>query len=82
MVYYDGEWHLYFQHCALSVNRGPKSWGHAVSTDMVHWEQLPHAILPYDKGAIWSGTAVVDHNNSLGKQVGDTKTLVAFFTSK
>lgn len=81
MVYYDGEWHLYFQHCALSVNRGPKSWGHAVSKDMVHWEQLPHAILPYDKGAIWSGTAVVDHNNSLGKQVGDTKTLVAFFTT-
>lgn len=81
MVYYDGEWHLYFQHCALSVNRGPKSWGHAVSKDMVHWEQLPHAILPYDKGAIWSGTAVVDHNNSLRKQVGETKTLVAFFTT-
>ena len=81
MVFYDGEWHLYFQHCALSVNRGPKSWGHAVSTDLVHWEQLPHAILPYNKGAIWSGTAVVDHNNSLGKQIGDTKTLVAFFTT-
>jgi len=81
MVYYAGEWHLYLQHCALSVNRGPKSWGHAVSTDMVHWEQLPHAIVPYDLGAIWSGTAVVDHNNSLGKQVGDTKTLVAFFTT-
>ena len=81
MVYYDGEWHLYFQHCALSVNRGPKSWGHAVSNDLVHWEQLPHAILPYDKGAIWSGTAVVDHNNSLGKQISDTKTLVAFFTT-
>ncbi|NQT38447.1 MAG: glycoside hydrolase family 32 protein, partial [Planctomycetes bacterium] len=81
MVYHDGEWHLYFQHCALGVNRGPKSWGHAVSTDMVHWEQLPHAILPYDKGAIWSGTAVVDHDNSLGRQVGDTKTLVAFFTT-
>jgi fructan beta-fructosidase len=81
MVYYDGEWHLYFQHCALGVNRGPKSWGHAVSADMVHWTQLPHAILPYDKGAIWSGTAVVDHNNSLGKQIGDTKTIVAYFTT-
>ncbi len=81
MVYYDGEWHLYFQHCALSVNRGPKSWGHAVSRDLVHWEQLPHAIVPYDKGAIWSGTAVVDHNNSLGRQVGETRTLAAFFTT-
>ncbi|NQT87752.1 glycoside hydrolase family 32 protein, partial [bacterium] len=80
MVHYDGEYHLYFQHHALGLGPGKKSWGHAVSKDMVHWEQLPHAILPYSGGAIWSGTAVVDHNNSLGKQVGDTKTIVAFFT--
>jgi len=80
LVYYDSEWHLYFQHNALSVKRGIKSWGHAVSSDLVHWTQLPHAILPYDNGAIWSGTAIVDHNNSLKKQVGDTKTLVAYFT--
>lgn len=80
LVFYDGEWHLYFQHNALSVKRGIKSWGHAVSTDLVHWTQLPHAILPYDNGAIWSGTAIVDHNNSLKKQIGETKTLVAYFT--
>jgi len=80
MVYYDGVWHMYFQHHALGLGPGPKSWGHAVSTDMVRWKQLPHAILPYDNGAIWSGTAVVDHNNSLGKQKGDTKTIVAYFT--
>jgi len=64
---------------------GEKSWGHAGSTDLIHWEQLPHAILPYKSGsgkggAIWSGSAVVDHNNSLGKQAGDIKTIVAFFT--
>jgi sucrose-6-phosphate hydrolase SacC (GH32 family) len=80
MVYYDGEYHLYFQHHALGLGPGPKSWGHAVSTDMVHWKQLPHAILPYSNGAIWSGTAIVDRNNSLGKQVGDTKTIVAYYT--
>ncbi|MHC4250415.1 MAG: glycoside hydrolase family 32 protein, partial [Planctomycetota bacterium] len=80
MVYYDGEYHLYFQHHALGLGPGPKSWGHAVSRDLVHWKQLPHAILPYSNGAIWSGTAVVDRNNSLGKQVGDTKTIVAYYT--
>jgi len=80
MVYYDGEYHLYFQHHALGLGPGAKSWGHAVSKDMVRWKQLPHAILPYSHGAIWSGTAVVDHNNSLGKQTGDTKTIVAYFT--
>jgi fructan beta-fructosidase len=80
MVYYDGEWHLYFQHHALGLGPGPKSWGHAISKDLVHWRQLPHAILPYGNGAIWSGTAVVDNNNSLGKQTGETKTIVAYFT--
>ncbi len=80
LVYYDGEYHMYFQHHALGIGPGKKSWGHAVSRDMVHWEQLPHAILPYGGSAIWSGTAVVDRNNVLGKQTGDTKTIVAYFT--
>ncbi|MCK4960094.1 MAG: glycoside hydrolase family 32 protein [Planctomycetes bacterium] len=80
LVYYDGEWHLFFQHYALGLGPGAKSWGHAVSTDMVHWKQIPHAILPYSDGAIWSGTAVIDYHNSLGRQVGDTKTMVAYFT--
>ena len=85
LVYYDGEWHLFFQHNPRRNGDGEKCWGHAVSKDLLHWEQLPHAILPYKSGSgkggvIWSGSAVVDHNNSLGKQVGDVKTIVAFFT--
>ena len=80
MVYYDGEYHLFFQHNP-SINKVRcKIWGHAVSKDMVHWEQLPHAILPYDGGLIFSGTGAVDHNNTLGKQKGDTKTILACFT--
>ncbi|MEW4456386.1 glycoside hydrolase family 32 protein [Bremerella sp. JC817] len=80
MVYFDGEYHLFFQHNPHDTVWGNMTWGHAVSPDMVHWKQLPHAILPYDEGTIFSGTAVVDHNNSLGVQQGDTKTLVAAFT--
>jgi sucrose-6-phosphate hydrolase SacC (GH32 family) len=80
MVWYDGEYHLYFQHNPKGTKWGNMTWGHAVSSDMVQWEQLKHAIMPYGGGTIYSGTAVVDHNNSLGKQVGDTKTLVAFFS--
>ncbi|MBT3191030.1 MAG: glycoside hydrolase family 32 protein [Verrucomicrobia bacterium] len=80
MVYYDGEYHLFFQHNPVSTKGGNKSWGHAVSKDMIHWEQLPHAILPYDGGVIYSGTGAVDHNNTLGKQKGDVKTLLACFT--
>jgi fructan beta-fructosidase len=79
LIYYDGEWHLYFQH------KGQKVWGHAVSSDLVHWEQLEHAIVMHKghcpaRGQIWSGTAIIDHDNVLGKQVGTTKTIVAFFT--
>ena len=88
MVYYDGEWHMLFQHNAKGNPSATKSWGNAVSPDLIYWEQLPHAINPYPKvdgsegvHAIWSGSAVVDVNNALGKQKGDTKTLFALYSA-
>lgn len=82
---YDGkQYHLFFQHNPLATVWGNMTWGHATSPDMIHWQQHEHALLPYRVdgrvGTIFSGTAVVDHNNSLGVQAGDTKTLCAFFT--
>ncbi len=88
MVYYDGEWIMCFQHVAIKNDTGSKSWGAAVSPDLMHWEQLPHAINPYANvmgreglHTIWSGSAVVDVHNALGKQIGDTKTLFALYTA-
>ena len=88
MVYYDGEWHMLFQHFAKGNASGAKSWGNSVSSNLIHWEQLPHAINPYPKidgsegvHAIWSGSAVVDVNNALGKQKGETKTLFALYSA-
>ncbi|GAA5482481.1 glycoside hydrolase family 32 protein [Haloferula sargassicola] len=82
---FDGEaYHLFFQHNPIGTGWGNMTWGHAISPDMVHWRQLPHALLPYQVdgqyGTIYSGTAVVDLHNSLGVQQGERKTLVAFFT--
>ncbi|MBA4106241.1 MAG: hypothetical protein C0485_10825 [Pirellula sp.] len=82
---FDGEkYHLFFQHNPLAPVWGNMTWGHATSPDMVHWTQHDHALLPYrvdrQAGTIFSGTAVVDHNNSLGVQQGEQKTLCAFFT--
>lgn len=84
MVFDGGKYHLFFQHNPAAPVWGNMTWGHAVSPDRVHWKQLPHALLPYRVdgrvGTIFSGTAVVDHNNSLGVQKGAQKTLCAFFT--
>lgn len=82
LVYYDGEYHLFFQHNPYDVEWGHMTWGHAVSKDLVHWEQLENALLPDDHGDIWSGSAVVDRHNSSGLQLdGKDPPLVAFYTN-
>jgi len=66
MVYYKGEYHLFLQHNPAGIGWGNMTWAHAVSRDMVHWRQIQHAIHPYDGGTIFSGSAVVDWNNTSG----------------
>jgi fructan beta-fructosidase len=81
MVYYDGEYHLFFQHNPFGTGWGNMTWGHAVSTDMVHWRQLPDAIHMDELGTIFSGSAVVDHGNTTGWQTDEHKPIVAVYTS-
>ncbi|RCW51954.1 GH32 C-terminal domain-containing protein [Paenibacillus prosopidis] len=80
LVYYDGEYHLFYQHNPTGTTWGPMSWGHAVSTDMVNWQDLPIALEPDANGFIWSGSVVVDTNNTSGFQTGTVKPMVAMFT--
>ena len=62
-VFYDGYWHMFFQHNPYIADFGPMSWGHARSADLVHWEHCPIAIMPspgsYDGAGCWSGSVVV-----------------------
>ncbi|MCQ2429664.1 MAG: glycoside hydrolase family 32 protein [Clostridia bacterium] len=66
-----GEYHLFFQ-CNRAFDTGvpglsgTTSWGHAVSTDLMHWEELPLAITPDQWGMAWSGSAIIDRNNTSG----------------
>jgi fructan beta-fructosidase len=81
LVYYQGEYHLFFQHNPTSVLWGNMTWGHAISTDLVHWTQLEHALYPDDLGTIFSGSAVVDWHNTSGLQEGDEPPLIILYTS-
>src|SRR5664279_583954 len=66
MVFYKGEYHLFYQYNPEGQVWGHMSWGHAVSTDMVHWKHLPVAIPEDAKYMAYSGSAVVDWSNSSG----------------
>ena len=82
LVYYDGTYHLFFQYLPPHRLGEYKDWGHAVSSDLVHWKETLNHIPPHIVwGGCLSGSAVVDNNNSAGFQNGEKKTIVAFITN-
>ncbi len=66
MVYKDGKWHLYYQYNPYGSKWHNMSWGHSVSTDLVNWEHQPVVLESDGLGMIFSGSGVVDHNNTAG----------------
>ncbi|MEM9001111.1 MAG: glycoside hydrolase family 32 protein [Bacteroidota bacterium] len=80
LFYHEGVYHLFYQYYPEDIVWGPMHWGHAISTDMVHWQHRPIALYPDEHGLIFSGSAVVDKNNTSGFGVGDKIPLVAIFT--
>ena len=80
MVYYAGEYHLFYQYYPDGNVWGPMHWGHAISTDLVSWQHLPVALYPDSLGLIFSGSAVIDFNNTSGLGSANNPPMVAIFT--
>ena len=78
MFYKDGVWHLFYQWNPYGSMWENMTWGHSTSSDLTHWEAQPTAIVADDLGAIFSGSCVVDHENTAGFGKG---AVVAFYTS-
>ncbi len=80
MVYFEGEYHLFYQYYPDGNTWGPMHWGHAISEDLIHWEHLPIAIFPDENGWIFSGSAVVDWNNTSGLGQDELPPMIAIYT--
>jgi fructan beta-fructosidase len=80
MVYYDGEYHLFYQFNPFGDKWGHMSWGHAVTRDLVHWEHLPVALYEENDVMIFSGSAVVDWKNTSGFGKDGQPPLIAIYT--
>lgn len=81
LVYYNGEYHLFFQHNPYGVNWGNMTWGHAVSKDLIHWQEVGDALHPDNSGPMFSGGAVVDSNNTSGLGEAGKAPMVMFYTA-
>src|SRR5690606_35273261 len=81
LAYYNGEYHLFFQHNPYGRGWGNMHWGHAVSKDLVHWREVDIALYPDDYGTMFSGGGVVDSNNTSGLGKNGQAPFILFYTA-
>ena len=80
LVFHKDQYHLFYQYYPDSTVWGPMHWGHATSRDLTHWNHEPIALYPDSLGYIFSGSAVIDHQNTSGLGTEENPAMVAVFT--
>lgn len=81
LIYYEGEYHLFYQHNPYEREWENMHWGHAVSRDLIHWKELPTALYPDEHGNMFSGTTVIDYENTSGFGTKKNSAMVAIYTA-
>ena len=81
LVFFEGVYHQFFQHNPYGTEWGNMHWGHAVSTDLMHWEEKPIVLYPDSLGSMYTGCAVVDHHNTSGLGNNGEPPLILIYTA-
>lgn len=81
LVYADGVYHMFYQHNPAGTRWGNMHWGHAVSTDLLHWEEKEEALYADEHGTMFSGSAVADYDNVTGLKEGDATPILLYYTA-
>ena len=81
LFYYNGVWHMFYQHNPVGAVWGNMHWRHAVSDDLVHWDDKGLTLYPDDMGTMFSGSAIVDYENASGLGAEDSPAILLFYTA-
>ena len=81
LFFYQGKYHMFYQHNPFGTRWGNMHWGHATSPDLLHWKEDGDVLCPDEMGTMYSGSAVVDWNNSSGLQDGQHPPIILFYTA-
>ncbi|MCM1027421.1 MAG: hypothetical protein NC432_13390 [Roseburia sp.] len=80
LVYYKGCYHMFFQHNPVDCKWENMHWGHAVSNDLIHWQEKEIALYPDEDGTVFSGSAIIDRKNVTGLKQNDNDVVLIFYT--